>query len=235
MSGALPDQRVRVPVSLQRWDQVAFVHWRYPVAVVQRLLPRGLVVDQLDGAAWVGVTPFVMRDLRLPGTPPAGGWSTFHEVNVRTYVRHPASGTDGVWFFSLLCPRAIGVAAMRVAGLPYTLARGVRSGADHLEYRSATANRGAVRAVVRPGAVITDPSPWLVSVTGRWNAYSRRAGRLWRVPVEHQPWPLHAAEGTVDTDLLEHAGLPRPAAPPHVAWSPGVDVRIGLPRTSPVC
>ena len=42
--------------------------------------------------------------------------------------------------------------------------------------------------------------------------------------------------GTVAADALkaalpnEAAGLPRPVGPPHVLWSPGVDVRIGRPR-----
>jgi uncharacterized protein len=225
---------VRVPTNLQRWDRVTFLHWPYPPALVQRHLPPGLVVDVPDGAAWVGVTPFVMRGLRFPLTPALPPWSRFLEVNVRTYVRHPASGTDGLWFFTLLAPRAAVVAGLRVVGLPYSLAGGdARGDAAGTAYRAASRHHGSLRCEVRPGAALTRPTGWLDAVTGRWNAYTRRAGRLWRIPVEHDPWPLHDAAADVRTDVLERAGLPAPDREPIVTWSPGVDVRIGVPRPLP--
>jgi hypothetical protein len=52
--------------------------------------------------------------------------------------------------------------------------------------------------------------------------------RLWRVPVEHQPWPLHRARlERLSTSMLTDAGLPSPEGQPLVPWSPGVDVRLG--------
>jgi uncharacterized protein YqjF (DUF2071 family) len=35
---------------------------------------------------------------------------------------------------------------------------------------------------------------------------------------------------SLDEDLVEAAGLPAPAGPPLVHWSPGVTVRVGVPR-----
>jgi uncharacterized protein YqjF (DUF2071 family) len=76
------------------------------------------------------------------------------------------------------------------------------------------------------------PDPLLESLTGRFNAFTRRAGRLWRVPVEHPPWPLHDARLLrPHTDMLSLAGLPQPDGEPMVHFSPGVDVRLGAPRT----
>jgi len=231
MSGRLPDAAVRVPVALMRWDALAFLHWAYPPDVVAAHLPPGLVPQVLDGAAWVGVTPFVMRDPRVPGLPAPPAWSRFVEVNVRTYVEHPASGTDGLWFLRLLCTRPAVVAGLRAAGVPYRLAAGrVEDGSEATRYRARARSGGRLDLRLVPGAR-TAADPWLTSVTGRWNAYGRRAGRLWRVPVAHVPWPLHTATVEhLDTDLLEVCGLPRPDGPPHVAWSPGVDVRVGAPR-----
>jgi uncharacterized protein YqjF (DUF2071 family) len=50
------------------------------------------------------------------------------------------------------------------------------------------------------------------------------------VPVQHSPWPLHEATVVeLEQSLLEAAGLPEPAEPPRVQYSPGVDdVRLGL-------
>jgi uncharacterized protein YqjF (DUF2071 family) len=36
------------------WDELTFLHWRFAVEDVQRLLPRGLEVEPFDGAARVG-------------------------------------------------------------------------------------------------------------------------------------------------------------------------------------
>lgn len=235
MSGRLPDAPVHVPVAHMRWEGIAFLHWAYPPDVVAPHLPDGLVPQVLDGAAWVGLTPFVMRDVRPAGLPVPPRWTRFVEVNVRTYVRHPASGTDGLWFLTLLCDRAEVVAGLRAAGVPYRRASGtVADAGDAARYRVHGRAGGSLLLEVVPGARVATPGPWLDAVTGRWNAYARRAGRLWRVPVQHVPWPLHEATAThLDTDLPEACGLPSPSGPPQVAWSPGVDVRVGPPRLLP--
>lgn len=74
MSGRVPDQRVRLVASRQRWEDVAFLHWRCDPRAVRALLPAGLDVDVVDGSAWLGVTPFRMRDARLPGVPREPGY-----------------------------------------------------------------------------------------------------------------------------------------------------------------
>lgn len=229
-----PAQPVRRAVSVQRWESVTFVHWPCPAGPLQEVLPAGLEIDVVDGSAWLGLTPLAMRGVRPALLPPLPGWSDFLEVNVRTYVRHPASGTDGVWFLRLLCPRAAMVAAMRSIGVPYRLFHGsVVQEQGSTTYRGRDARWGSIDATVHPGERITEPSPWLVAVTGRWNAYTWRARRLWRVPVEHAPWPLHRATMTGASDLVRHTGLPAPTTAPTVTWSPGVRTRIGVPRPLP--
>ncbi len=89
---------------VQGWHDLASLHWPYDPGLVQRLLPAGLRVDTLGGAAWVGLIPFHMRRIRVPRLPPLGRWSTFPEINVRTYVVDPA-GRRAVWFCSLDGPQ----------------------------------------------------------------------------------------------------------------------------------
>ena len=66
MAGRLPPRDVRLPLSLQRWDSLTFLHWSFPPHIVQPLLPSELAVDTWDGAAWVSVTPFEMQRVRAP-------------------------------------------------------------------------------------------------------------------------------------------------------------------------
>ncbi|NKY41443.1 DUF2071 domain-containing protein, partial [Cellulomonas septica] len=211
MSGRVAEHRVPVATTLQRWDSLAFVHWAYPVDAVARLLPDGLVVDVLDGRAWVAVTPFVMRDVRLPALPPLGAWSRFVEVNLRTYVRHPASGTDGIWFLTVLCPRRAFVAGLRHLGLPYVHARTAslreHDHGDRARFTAASLRGELLDVRLEVGDAIRSPDPWTVAVTGRWNAYARRGPVLLGVPVEHAPWPLREATLTgLRTNLLRACG-----------------------------
>src|SRR5205823_10629084 len=87
-----------------------------------RLVPQGLEIEQYDGSAWLGVTPFVITGFRLRGTLPLPRLSTFPELNVRTYVS--VDDKPGIWFFSLDTSSLLAVeGAPRVYKLPYSQAR----------------------------------------------------------------------------------------------------------------
>jgi len=224
------------PVMTQFWADLVFLHWRYRIEDVQRLLPDGVHVDAHDGSAWVALVPFRMERLGVPGGGPLPGVSTFPEVNVRTYVR--SGDRRGVWFFSLDIDRLLPTAVARVGyRLPYCwgAADHVRAG-DHLVTRVVRrwprSPAATTEIVVRAGERFeaTDLERFL---TNRWGLIAGRAHKLRFAPVDHPVWPLHRAELVhLDDSLIEAAGLPAPAGDPHVMWSPGVDVRVGLPRSA---
>jgi uncharacterized protein YqjF (DUF2071 family) len=229
---------VRRPIMLQGWHDLASVHWPFDPEVVQPLLPRGLTVDVCAGRAWVGLIPFHMRRIRVPGLAPLGGWSSFPETNVRTYVVAP-DGRRAVWFFSLDVTRIVPAAVARVAyGLPYNWARMsiTRPGRELVEYttRRRWPVRGpASRVTVEVGPRTDDDELTDVErfVTARWALASTFAGRGVWADVDHEPWPLHRARLVACEDtLVTAAGLPGPHGDPVVLWSPGVEVRIGRPR-----
>ena len=69
-------------------------------------------------------------------------------------------------------------------------------------------------------------------LTARWGLVANpfRGRPVW-APVDHPAWPLHAATmSELDAGVVAAAGLPYPNDEPHVLDSPGVPVRIGLPR-----
>jgi len=228
---------VRRAVMVQRWVDVVFLHWRFSPAAVQQLMPRGVTVDVFDGSAWVGLVPFSMEGLGLPGLAPLPLVGAFPEINVRTYVR--AGGRRGVWFFSLDIDRLIPlIAARSVYHLPYCWARAshrrvgtiVSSHADRRWPSASTPARTEI--AVRTGAPVDATEELTRFLTARWGLVSAaRSGRLRWAPVEHPVWPLFtAAVLHLDDRLMAAAGLPVDSPPDHALWSPGVPVRIGRPR-----
>jgi hypothetical protein len=220
---------------IHHWRWLTFLHWRYPAEVVQARLPRGLEVETYDGAAWVGLVPFLMDGVRPPGLPALPWLSRFPETNVRTYVRGP-DGRTGIWFLSLDAARVPAVVAARATyGLPYFWsAMAVRRGGDRVGYRCRRRAPGPVGA--RCDAEVEFGQAWAEDrlttldhyLTARFRLYSTVAGRLVAADAEHPPWPLrHARVVGLRQDLVQAAGLPVPDHDAMVHASDGVRVRIG--------
>jgi uncharacterized protein YqjF (DUF2071 family) len=220
----------------QRWTDLTFVHWPVDPALVAPLLPPGTQPDVLDGQTWVGLVPFTMRRVRILGTPALPYLSDFAETNVRLYAVDE-QGRRGVVFRSLEAARLLPVLAARASyHLPYLWAQ-MSVTQQGSERRYATGRRwpgprgvgGTVQ--VRIGEIIA-ADELAHFLTARWGLFSTwYGGRTVWAPVEHEQWPLHAAEVLELSDgLVAAAGLPQPTGEPHVLWSPGVTVRIGRPR-----
>jgi uncharacterized protein YqjF (DUF2071 family) len=218
------------------WDELTFLHWRFDPAVVQRLLPRGLTVETMDGTAWVGLVPFFLR-VGLPGVPSVRWLSRFAETNVRTYVRS-ADGARGIWFFSLDAARLGAVVVARTTyRLPYFWSSmSIELTPSTISYRTRRRwpePRGASSEVVveigerfQPDE-LTELDHFL---TARWALFSAPRSGLRHALASHDPWPLHRGRAVVVRDeLIAAAGLPEPVGDPLVHYSPTVEVRIGWP------
>ena len=131
-------------VCLQRWTDLLFLHWRFPVERIRELVPDPLEIDVFDGSAWVGAVAFEIRAARIPLAPPAAGLR-FPEINLRTYVRH--GGESGVFFLSLDAASRVMVAGGRgVYGLPYHRAEmSVERRAGVVRYESVRASNASAR------------------------------------------------------------------------------------------
>ena len=107
----------------QNWRDLLFVHWPVPPEASARFIPPQLELDLFDGTAYVGLVPFTMTGVRPVGLPPVWGLSSFHETNLRTYVRL-GDRDPGVWFFNLDAANSIAVRLARALfHLPYHRAR----------------------------------------------------------------------------------------------------------------
>jgi uncharacterized protein YqjF (DUF2071 family) len=216
-------------VMAQTWDDLLFAHWRVPADSIARLVPQGLEVDQHDGSAWLGITPFVLTSFRLRGTIPLPGVSTFPELNVRTYVT--AEEKPGIWFFSLDAASRLAVeAARRTYKLPYYHARMSAVGrGEYVEYESDRLDSSgrSFAARYRPVGDVFRPDPGSLEwfLTERYCLYAADEGRLHRADIQHPPWPLQKAEAAVRTNTM----WPRdsiPAGPPLWHFARRQDVLI---------
>jgi uncharacterized protein YqjF (DUF2071 family) len=191
-------------VIAQTLDDLLFAHWRVGSDVLRPHVPDPLSIDERDGSAWVGVTPFVVTGLRARGLFPLPYVSSFRELNVRTYVTF--GDKPGIWFFSLDASSELAVrAARRLYRLPYfraqiTLER--RSG--RLLYEcvrdEAKAFSGSYRGLGAPKAAEAGRLEHFL--TERYCLYAEDEGRLFRAEIHHRPWPLQRAEGSIDLNTM---------------------------------
>lgn len=215
----------------QRWCDAAFLHWAVDPADVAGLLPPGVRPDVHGGATYVGLIPFRMVGAGVGRGPSIPWLGSFAETNVRLYTVDD-TGRRGIVFRSLDASRLAVVLGARAAfGLRYRWARmRVTRNGDELTYRTSRPHPSLVTLRVGPPRA---PDPLSDFLTARWGLHERHLGVDAFVPNVHEPWPLHDAEVlALDDTLLAAAGFPALAGrvPDHVAWSPGVSVRFGLPR-----
>jgi uncharacterized protein len=187
----------------QSWTRLLFAHWRVDAAALRALLPSQLELDTFDGHAWLGITPFEVRGLRMRMTPPMPWISRFPELNVRTYVtRHER---PGIWFFSLDAASAAAVAAARaVYRLPYFHARmGIAADGDWTAYRTAR-DDAAFAGRYRPmgDAAPAQPGTLEYFLTERYCLYAVHDDALLQAEIHHPPWPLQPAEADIERNTM---------------------------------
>jgi uncharacterized protein YqjF (DUF2071 family) len=188
----------------QTWEDLLFAHWQVPAADVRAHVPAGLEVETFDDSAWLGVAPFRLSSLRTRGMLPLPRISEFLELNVRTCVRG-SDGRPGVWFFSLDASSRLAVeAARRMYKLPYFQARmSAAKRGEWIDYECARVEEpGRVfSGSYRPSGAVFHAEPGSLEwfLMERYCLYTTDGrGALQRADIHHEPWPLQAAEATIE-------------------------------------
>jgi uncharacterized protein len=194
----------------QTWTDLLFAHWQVAPGELERVVPRELPIDLREGSAWLGVTPFRVRNLHTRRTWPVPFLSEFPEINVRTYVTY--RGRPGIYFLSLDADSTLAVAAARrLYRLPYFRARmaTARHG-DSIRYLSDRCAAGRTppagfRGRYRPVGPVVRPTSGSVEhwLTERYCLYTLdERHRVLRGQIHHPPWPLQAAEADIETNTM---------------------------------
>jgi len=201
----------------QTWDDLLFAHYPVRAEAVRRLVPAELELDERDGTAWLGVTPFLLTAFRLRGTLPLPAVSTFPELNVRTYVT--VEDKPGIWFFSLDTSNRLAVeAARRTYKLPYHFARISRERRGETVFYSCERAGDPERRFegrYRPAGAGFNAEPGSLEwfLTERYCLYAIDRGRLHRAEIQHPLWPLQAAEAEIAENAMPPPELLAGAVP----------------------
>lgn len=227
------------PAMRMRWAHLAFMHWRLDPERVQRLVP--LPLDTWDGAAWIGLVPFLMDDVRVRTVPRR---FRFPETNLRTYVIGPDG--PGVWFFSLDAADPLAVVSARTwFGLNY---RWARMRIDDVDSRILATSRrirrsphqalGVSRVIVeRDDETTAEPAaPGTLEffLLERYVLYAQRRRRIMSGRVVHVPYEQRPARLVeIEQDLSVAAGLGSfDDLPAHCIAANAVDVEAYAPRAT---
>jgi uncharacterized protein len=232
-----PDQ---LALMRQDWHHLLFLHWEISPQELQPLIPPELTIDTFDGIAYVGLIPFTMTGVRPVGVPPLPWVSSFHEINVRTYV-HRDGRDPGVWFFSLDASSAIAVAAAHAAyKLPYfhshiefLASQGAIPEIDFTSHRDDPRGTQPANAHIRYKAmegIVAPAAPGTLEhfLIERYILYAADdEHQLYRARVHHQPYPMQRADLLeLDETLVWAAGIKRSEAHPLRHYAREVNVKI---------
>ena len=75
------------------------MHWEVDLEKLRPHVPEDLEIDTFEGKAYIGVVPFMMKNVRPTWFVSTPFVSTFPEFNIRTYVKK--NGKSGVFFLTL--------------------------------------------------------------------------------------------------------------------------------------
>ncbi|HYE13556.1 MAG TPA: DUF2071 domain-containing protein [Pyrinomonadaceae bacterium] len=222
-----------LPLMRQWWGKLLFMHWPVAPSLLRQLIPPQLSIDTHEGQAWVGIVPFTMWGVRPYFAPPMPGLSSFHELNVRTYVHF--DGVPGVLFLSLDITSTVATwAARQFFFLPYHNAEiSLRQSGQTIDYSSRRVQQGAPAASFDARWKIgerlpqSEPDSLAFFLTERYCLYTAYDEQLYRARIFHQPWPLCSAEvSSYESSMVEALGLPTPTGEPLLHYAEELKVDI---------
>jgi uncharacterized protein len=214
----------------QIWHDLLFAHWPVSAAVMRPLVPAHLTLDTFDSQCWVGVVPFRMSGIRARGLPAIPGFSSFPELNVRTYVTY--GGKAGVYFFSLDAANLPAVwAARKFYHLPYFhAAMAVEARGGGIRYSSHRYDpRAEFRGDYSPTSEVRFAAKGAIDhwLTERYCLYTTHRGQVYRGEIHHRPWPLQDADAQLETNTVAAAAaISLPATPPLLHFARKQEVLI---------
>lgn len=205
----------------QEWNDVVFLHWAADQRELAKWLPPGSEIDLFEGKAWVSAVAFTMQKVRpknLPAFPPI---SDFHEINIRTYVKH--LGKQGVHFLSIEAGNRVSSAvARKISKLPYRFSYMKRSENMYSSFNDEHVD--GLELNYKIGDAITDKAPLDSWLTERYALFQHTEKHINSFDIQHVEWPVFSLELSDSKVHYPRFGKLLSSSPDKVHYSPGVQV-----------
>ncbi|WP_146553005.1 YqjF family protein [Rummeliibacillus sp. SL167] len=197
----------RLPwVMTQEWHDVCFLHWPIAPEDIRQYVPKELEIDTFDGAAWLSIVYFQMKEMRVRFMPAIPRISSFLELNVRTYVKFKEK--SGVYFFNLDVNQVLVAKFAGIGGiLPFQYAN-IYEKRNHniLTFQNRREQDGQTPEIliasVKPTSEPIMKTPLDFWLTERHYLWTKAMGMLIQQYNEHTPWILQRAHGIVHENTM---------------------------------
>jgi uncharacterized protein YqjF (DUF2071 family) len=210
----------------QQWRDLFFAHWQVREDALRSLLPAGVEPDTWNGSAWVTAVAFRLERVRLRRFPALASLGSFHELNLRTYVR--CGGESAIYFFSIHASSRLAVALARwLTPLPYAYVRIDCDRSEHNWHFQTPLFRADIELTSEPHHVKDNSlDAWLLE---RYLALTGGVrGRLYRMAAQHPRWQVQSVRPRVTAAALGEPWQLDLGGPPDLChFAPGVDALVG--------
>ncbi len=209
----------------QEWNNVLFLHWKVPYEELIKLVPEDIPLDIFESNCWVSLVAFTMQKIRTRKLPSFYPISNFHEINVRTYVKH--DNKAGVYFLSIEAEKvASSFIARLLSGLPYEKANISRIQTKNTQqYSSVNKQKGfkldAKYLVAETLVAKSALDKWL---TERYCLYQEHGLNTYRFDIHHNPWPLNSVKVSDLNTCYKIGNISLTRKPDLMHYSTGVKV-----------
>jgi uncharacterized protein YqjF (DUF2071 family) len=217
-------------INFQRWNKVCFIHFEVEQRRLRELVPKELELDSHDGKFYVGVVPFEMDKVSLRGVPSIPVYSTFPELNVRTYVKY--KGKTGVYFLSLDATRKLFVwGGQNFFHLPYHASKMEMTKEDSISYSSSRINdngKTSFKAQYRPLGKPYESEKGSIEefLVERYCLFVVKDGIVGTCDIDHKKWALYKADLKIEKNsFLDNLNL-KIQDEPIVHYSESMDVKV---------
>lgn len=209
----------------QGWKDLLFIHYKIPYDIVRNLVPQELELDTYQGEAWISISPFKMRNVRMRWLPPIPTTYNFLELNLRTYVK--LNGKPGIHFFSLDASSTLSVLGARASFIPYFRADMSVKDEDGFRFTSKRKGKNKTPAILDVAyQPVSAPyvskkgslEEWLVE---RYCLFQKAfKGKFIEIEIHHVPWALQRVDANITTNsLTEPFGFTIPEQEPLLHYS----------------
>lgn len=196
-------------VARQDWQDILFIHIPVPLHELRPLVPYPFEIDTFAGTGWVSVVLFKAADSRLRYMPRALSYPSFHQMNLRTYVRF--AGEAGVYFLSINTNAPLVNLGGQLVHLPFQYADiNVSKSAHTVNFAVTQSLTDHVRTLFmgkyQPGSTLYSPKPpsFPYFVLERYCIWLVAGKKIMKAPILHSHWDIQ----NVNLSITEAEGWP---------------------------